>query len=228
MRAPIEDLFNKATINGFFKKKLGRFVPTYVGWLINLDHADIIRYYNSVIRGNLNYYSFANNRAHLGSFIHGLKWSCARTLVRKFNLKRASKAFCKFDSFLECPVTKIKLTIPFTFKAIKEFNINPQTPDEILNKRWHTKLTNSNLKKRCTICGSSDRIEMYHVRKIWDLKEKIRKNKIDFFTAQMAAINRRQVPLCLEHHWKLHRNQLSVQDKILFKDGLEALKKLVK
>lgn len=34
----------------------------FLGNLINLDHADIIRYYNSVIRGLHNYYDFVGNR----------------------------------------------------------------------------------------------------------------------------------------------------------------------
>jgi len=38
---------------------------TFVGRLINLDHADIIKYYNSVMRGIYNYYDFVNNRTDL-------------------------------------------------------------------------------------------------------------------------------------------------------------------
>lgn len=70
--APIKKIFEKATDSGFFFKRSGEFVPTKVGRLINLDHADSLGYYNSVIRGVLNYYSFANNRKSLGSFVHGL------------------------------------------------------------------------------------------------------------------------------------------------------------
>ena len=115
LHAPIKELFEKATLNGFFKKKSNKFVSTRVGWLINLDHVDIIRYFNSVIRGNLNYYSFANNRNSLGSFIHGLKWSCARTLALKYKLRFASKVFQKFGSKLKCPETGLKLAIPKSF-----------------------------------------------------------------------------------------------------------------
>ncbi|GAA5111597.1 hypothetical protein GCM10023339_13760 [Alloalcanivorax gelatiniphagus] len=34
----------------------------FIGNLINQDHADIIRYYNSIIRGIANYYDFVSNR----------------------------------------------------------------------------------------------------------------------------------------------------------------------
>ena len=45
----------------------------------------------------------------------------------------------------------------------------------------------------CVICGSTTDVEMHHVRKIRDLKNP--SSKLDFFTRQMAAINRKQVPL---------------------------------
>lgn len=35
---------------------------TFKGNLINLEHPDILKYYNSVVRGIQNYYSFARNR----------------------------------------------------------------------------------------------------------------------------------------------------------------------
>ena len=223
-KAPIKDLFLKATVNGFFKKKAGKFVPTKVGWLINLDHADILKYYNSVIRGTLNFYSFANNKKSLGSFVHGLKFSCARTLALKYKLRFASKAFSRFGGKLKCPDSGVELFIPKTFRATKEFAINEPIPDEFLFKRWNNKLTKSNLFKYCVICGSSHQVEMHHVRKIKDLKYKALVGKKDFFTMQMASINRKQVPLCRTHHKALHKNSLSSLERQQFKIGIERLK----
>ena len=122
-------------MNGFFKKKAGKFVPTKVGWLINLDHADILGYYNSVIRGILNFYSFVNNKKSLGSLVHGLKLSCARTLALKYKLRFASKVYRRFGGKLKCPDTGLELFIPGTFKAIHKFSTNVPIPDEVLFKR---------------------------------------------------------------------------------------------
>ena len=223
LKVPIQDLFLKATVNGFFKKKAGKFVPTKVGWLINLDHSDILRYYNSVIRGTLNFYSFANNRKSLGSLVHGLKFSCARTLALKYKLRFASKTFSRFGGKLKCPDSGLELFIPKTFRAIKQFAINTPIPDESLFKRWNNKLTKSNLFKYCVICGSSHQVEMHHVRKIKDLKHKARGGKMDFFTLQMASMNRKQIPLCRTHHKALHRNNLSPLERQQFKAGIERL-----
>jgi hypothetical protein len=226
LKAPIKLLFEKATLNGFFKKRNNEFVPTYVGRCINLDHEDILRYYNSVIRGILNFYSFANNHKSLGSIIHGLKWSCARTLALKYKLRHASKVLRKFGPKLKkSRESEIELYIPKTFKSFKEFKINVVEPDSVIFSNWNKKLTKSNLSKQCIICGSIKHIEMHHIRRVKDLKSKLRKKNTDFFTFQMAAINRKQVPLCTEHHKAVHNNSLSDDERRLFKENIQLLKK---
>jgi group II intron reverse transcriptase/maturase len=225
LHAPIKRIFEKATDNGFFFERFGKFVPTGVGRLINLDHADIISFYNSVIRGILNYYSFANNRKSLGSFVHGLKFSCARTLALKFKVRHASKVYRKFGGKLKCPDTGIELFIPSTFKPIKTFGCKEKVPDEVLFKKWNNKLTKSNLFKSCIICGSGDHVEMHHVREIRDLKRKAAGGKLDWFTQQMAAINRKQAPLCSFHHKALHNNKLTLEERQLFYQRLKLLLK---
>lgn len=116
LEAPINSIFEKGVKNGFFKKtKTGEFAPTCCRRLINLNHSDIIQFYNQKIRAVLSYYSFADNKKSLGSFVHGLKHSCALTLALKFKFRRRSKVFKKFGTKLACPETKIELYLPKTF-----------------------------------------------------------------------------------------------------------------
>nr|QUS63793.1 hypothetical protein [Haslea silbo] len=224
LKAPIKSIFEKAALNGFFKVRQGQFIPTKVGRCINLDHQDILRYYNSIIRGVLNYYSFVNNRKSLGSFVHGLKLSCARTLALKYKLRHVSKIYKKFGSKLRSPDGSVELFIPNTFKAIKKFNCNVPIPNDVILSNWNNKLTKSNLFKSCIICGSTDQIEMHHVRKVKDLKSKAKGGKLDFFMTQMAAINRKQVPLCSVHHHALHNGTLSTSERELFQSSIKSLK----
>jgi group II intron reverse transcriptase/maturase len=223
LTAPIKSIFETATSNGFFKKRDGVFIPTFVGRCINLDHQDILRYYNSIIRGVLDYYSFVNNRKSLGSLVHGLKFSCARTLALKYKLRFASKVFRKFGSKLKSPDGSIELFIPSTFRATKKFSCDVPLPNNLILSNWNNKLTKSSLFKICVICGSNH-VEMHHVRKIRDLKSKAKRQKMDFFTLQLAAINRKQVPLCSNHHKALHNNTLSPTERELFKNNLKLLK----
>jgi hypothetical protein len=64
---------------------------------------------------------------------------------------------------------------------------------------------------------------MYHVRKTVDLKFKAKKKQLDFFTLQMASINRKQVLLCSFHHKALHKNSLTPEERNLFSAGLKKL-----
>jgi hypothetical protein len=130
-------------VKGFFKKTHCDFNPTNVSWLINFCHSDVIKFYNSVIRANLNYFFFVKNRKLLSSFIHGLKWSCTHTLALKFKFRQSSTVFYKFGSKLKCPDTGNKLFIFKTFAVIKRFSINEQISSYTLNK-----LTKSSPNKR--------------------------------------------------------------------------------
>lgn len=65
----MDKVLKKLQANGFIVKRTSHICHdnlelrgTFKGNLINMDHADILKYYNSVVRGVLNYYSFAKNR----------------------------------------------------------------------------------------------------------------------------------------------------------------------
>jgi hypothetical protein len=186
-----------------------------------LDHADILGYYNSVSRGLMNYYSFVDNFSRFGSIVkYHLLHSCALTLALKYKLRYKSKAFRRFGGSLKCKDTDKEFFIPTNFRRKNTFFVNPQPVDEVISKRWNNKLSRSNIDKACVICGAFP-AEMHHVRKIADLKQKHRKGKMDFFTLQMAFINRKQVPLCKSHHVGVHTNKLTDAEKIAFKEGVE-------
>ena len=225
LHAPITKILEKLLENGFCRKsKNGIYSPTAVKRIVNLDHADILSYYNSVIRGILNYYSFVDNYTRLGALVklHLLR-SCALTLALKYKMRHKSKAFKKFGSNLACPETGKIITIPKSFKRTGIFNIGAKPIDSVIAQKWNNKLTKSNLGKSCVICGIFP-AEMHHIRKIEDLRVKQKKGKIDYFTMQMIAINRKQVPLCSEHHRKLHQNKLSQSEIIAYSEGVQSLR----
>ena len=71
-----------------------------------MDHPDILRYYNSVIRGVQNYYAFSRNRADVARIGWLIKESCALTLARKFKLKTLGKAFERFGKNLSYKINE--------------------------------------------------------------------------------------------------------------------------
>jgi len=219
LEVPIRSLYAEAKSNGFFKQKGNVYYPTALKRLVNLDHADILSYYNQVNNGILNYYSFTDNHARLGTFVHRLKHSCALTLALKYKLRRKSKTFAKFGKLLTCPVTGAQFRLKPSYGKSGSFLKSPTEPSKVLAKRWNGKLTKSSLQLTCLVCGESQ-VEMHHVHRIRDLQQKYAKGQIDFWAKQLAAMNRKQIPLCKKHHMQFHHNKLSDEDREKLKVGI--------
>ena len=89
------------------------------------------------INGYLNYYSHVNNLNVFHKFIgFVLRHSCALTLGRKFKLRGRKKVFKKFGKNLDEPASKLRLSIPDSFKSnIKNYKITIDTdPLKILKR----------------------------------------------------------------------------------------------
>lgn len=225
LHAPIPNLLKRLHENGYCRKsKEGIYSPTAIRRVVNFDHADIVMQYNSVIKSILNYYSFVDNYTRVGALVklHLLR-SCALTLALKYRLRKKSKIFKRFGSRLACPSSGVEINIPSTFKRTNTFHIGAKPVDAVIAKRWSGKLTRSNLRKSCVICGVVP-AEMHHIRKISELKNRYKKGKIDFFTLQMISINRKQIPLCKHHHQKLHANELSQEETLAYVKGVQKLR----
>lgn len=219
--APILDLLKKLRDKKFIKIKNKEIYPLGLSRLTTLDHSDILRYYNNIIRGLTNYYSFVDNKMCLSSIIRFLKYSCGLTLRRKYKLSTLRKTFLKFGYNFTCPKTKYSLNIPPAKQLNKsrEFNINisiPQ-PEDLINKSWSNKLTQSNINKNCALCNTNVNIEMHHLKSVKDVRMKIKKGS-NTFEEWKGAFLRKQIPLCSKHHDDWHNNSLNVEQlKILKK-----------
>lgn len=226
-------VLKKLKNNGFICKRISHakhkemvYRGKFKGNLINLEHPDILKYYNSVVRGIQNYYNFTRNRVAVAWIGWLLKESCALTLAKKFKLKTLAKVFNKFGKDLGYEINPKNRITFIDIKYTKAINIAKSTkvnvdPLQNIEKVWNAKFTKSNLGAPCVICGSTIDVEMHHVRQIKDMKNP--KNKLDFYTRQMAAINRKQVPLCKEHHIGLHNNTWTENARAIF--NYEARKK---
>nr|WVH39704.1 hypothetical protein [Ulva taeniata] len=167
-------VLNKLSTKGFIKTRINheehdrrKYRGTFRGNLVNLEHADILRYYNSVTRGLYNYYNFVGNVQNLAHVGWLLEESCCLTLARKFKLKTMAATYRKFGKGLGCDVTlkngkrkKISLWSPADFK---KQNIQSGNNGRALEKfgRGMECFTKSNLHKACVICGETDGVETH-------------------------------------------------------------------
>jgi len=220
--APIERLIDKLIQNKFARRNhQGKVLAKGRTDMVHLTHFDIIRFFNSKITGILNAYRFAGNFTQMAKVIWVLRQSCALTLARKLKLKTMRKTFNKFGFALADPETGVLLNIPYTFAATYDYKSKPhaifdnpeEITDNILKTSWAGKLTKG-LPSKCVLCGSSVGIEMHHLRKVADVRNKIRTGN-STWDQWKGAVARKQIPLCKYHHDTLHQGNLNHSDLTL-------------
>jgi hypothetical protein len=210
--APIKDLLVKLKNRGFVKRsRKGEFFPIGKSNCIPLTHPQILNYYNSKIRGILNYYSFVHNRIQLWSIVRFLHYSCALTLARKFKLKTLKKTFKKFGRDLKFTNDEKKIFCIYRPKNLKmlpeneRFNFRESTDiDALLNQTWSNSLTRSQFDEPCAICGTIDNIEIHHIRSVKNVRVKTRT-----YVQWVEGFQRKSIPLCKGHHQLLHAGKLT-------------------
>jgi retron-type reverse transcriptase len=161
--APIKSLFESFTKKGFFKRKQSKFIAKSVKTLSNFEHGSILRYYNSIIYGILNYFSFVDNKKSLGSLIHNLKMSAARTLALKYKKRAIKPVFIEYGKLLSCPRTGVSLNIPKISVRDKLFLIDVRMVEDVIKE--------NNLKSLCytTNCKVDGKPnELKGSRSVWE------------------------------------------------------------
>ena len=210
--APILELLVKLKEKGFVKRSSkGEFFPIGKSNCIPLTHPQILNYFNSRIRGILNYYSCVHNRNELWSIVRFLNYSCALTLARKHKLKSLAKTFKKFGRDLEFENQlgkKYKIFRPDNLRMLpmnERFRVKETRDiDQLLSQSWTSSLTLSQFDEPCVICGTLDNIEMHHLKSVNSVRVKTRT-----YAQWTGAFQRKSIPLCKEHHMSLHAGKLS-------------------
>jgi group II intron reverse transcriptase/maturase len=200
--APILELIIKLKDKGFVKKsRLGEFFPIGKSDCISLTHPQIINYFNSRIRGILNYYSCVYNRNELRSIVRFLNYSCALTLARKYKLKSLAKTFKRFGrdlKFVNEKGKEYKIFRPVNLRMLSEnkrFRVNENTKiDQLLSQSW-------------PIRGTLDNIEIHHIKSVKDVRVKART-----YTQWVGGFRRKSILLCKEYHRLLHVGKLTRND----------------
>jgi len=206
MTAPLADLIKKLHTKGFCTVT-GQ--PTTKTAWIYLEAEQLILLYNGINRGIQNYYRFTDNFSYLTRIQYILKFSLAHTLAAKYkcSLRQIFKRFGKVPT-VQVPSKQGKQERCITFynnsdwkKRRNGFHIG-QTNVDLL--QWNSRLrSRSKLGKPCCICTSTERVEMHHVRYI----RKIEGKKPTGINAILRTLNRKQLPVCVECHQKVHRGE---------------------
>lgn len=175
------------------------------------DDLEILRTYNSEIRGFYNYYSIANNSSIINSFKYIMEYSMYKTYATKYrdtkhNMIEKYRINKDFGVKYKTKDGKEKICLFYNegFRS-KDVNYNADV-DNVTDKRIYlgrTSLIHRLEASKCELCGAENApIEIHHVRKLKDLQGK------KFWEKFMIARRRKTLALCHKCHVDLHNGRL--------------------
>lgn len=137
--------------------------------MIHFTSDQIVNHFNSISRGIYNNYSFVNKTGSLGRIHYILKYSCVLTLASKLKLRTKKQVFKKFGRDLRIiNNNKIVASIPNVElknkKVLKVNRVNPFFRLEQIGRATFRSI--SVLNSPCSICKSTENVEIHHVREI--------------------------------------------------------------
>lgn len=203
IQAPMEKLIQKLVEQGFAWKK--DLMPKAITKWIYLNPEDIIRRYNWVTRGIMEYYKSVENINQLGRVIWILKFSAVNTLARKLNIS-PKQVWKRYGNPITIKFTtgntdkRITLYEPKTLKRDRVFKLNDYFNFDPFNVTSFALRSNHIWEMNCLICGEIEYVEMHHVKHI-------RKGEAKGFTKVMQNLNRKQIPVCRDCHMKIHKGE---------------------
>jgi len=204
MHLPIKTVTKRLHERGYIMYIQGKIRPTSKRSYTPLEDVVIVNHFKSVWLGLWNFYSGSTNRSHLKYINYLLHMSCAMTLAHRHR-STSSKIFKKHGKRLEIMDQKGK-----TPKVVASFPY--QTSWKVSDRKWQlaktfkdpftisaNRVSRTRLNKSCCICQTRDKIEMHHVKHV-----RKRGHRYQGFHAEMALLNRKQVPLCRKCHIAVH------------------------
>ena len=183
----------------------------------NDDAYSTVSRYQAEYRGMVQYYRMAYNLHTLSELKHATEVSLVKTLATKFKTtcteiyKRYGAQIKTKDGEYKVIRVEVERKLPekplvtyfggITLKWDKWASINDEPATPIWNGR--TELVKRLLAQECELCGSRDKIEVHHIRKLADLKQKGRAIQPEWKRV-MSARRRKTLVLCHECHKSIH------------------------
>lgn len=180
------------------------------------DDFSIVNQYQSEYRGVVQYYVLAPNVYRFGRLHHVMELSLLKTLAGKHQ-RSVTQMAKKYKTSVEtehgrrrCLEVRVEregrapliarfggLPLRRQARAIVLDRPTTQRPPE------RSELLKRLLAEECELCGSQERIEVHHLRKLADLKKQGRREKAAW-VKQMAARRRKTLVVCRACHEAIH------------------------
>lgn len=195
--------------------------PIHEAGLLAVSDVEIITVYQQRFRGIAQYYKYAADRGALGKLKYVMEVALTKTLAGKFKntvpwvyQQYAGKRTVEGKTYqvLKAEVSTEKRTYSVYWGGISLKVVKPGTEpiDDNIGTKNYALNSRSDLIQRlkaneCEICGSSDRCEVHHVRKLADLKNRWRGRKQKpTWVVRMIALQRKTLVVCKSCHDTIH------------------------
>jgi group II intron reverse transcriptase/maturase len=184
--------------------------------LLYLSDYDIVMVYQSRYRGIANYYQMAYNMHSLGKLKRYMEVSLLKTLAAKHKMS-VQKVVEKYRASIQVQGKEYKVLqvvipregkkplvatwggIPLVWDS--NATLNEQPPKLYTGHR--TELVQRLLAEMCELCGSTEDVEVHHVRAIKDLHEYPGRER-PLWVLRMIAMRRKTMPVCHTCHEDIH------------------------
>lgn len=177
----------------------GKAVPCTKWYTTNSEIA-ILRF-NTYLKSLWHYYKLAYNVKRVIAWVrYTIQSSYAKMLASKMKLKTRAKVYKRFKSDFS-GISSVSLIfgkyeeIPQRRIKLEDKQNHIKTPEDIL--MWDIRRGIHILKQPCVVCGTTENVEMHHVRSLKDQAK--------------VFIGRKVIPLCRKHHMEVHGMRSKVQ-----------------
>lgn len=185
--------------------------------LLMYSDAHIIDVFQSRFRGVAEYYKYAVDRCHLGRLKGIMQQSLVKTLAHKLKIS-VSQVYRRYrnthtvDEFtyktleVTVPTAKGTRTIRWGAIPLKTVKAINEPLRDFKDTRWggRSDLIQRLKADECELCGSRDRVQVHHVRKLSDLKRRWKGREKPTWVTRMIAMQRKTLIVCHACHVSIH------------------------
>jgi hypothetical protein len=185
--------------------------------IVNTDFS-IVAQFQAEFRGVAEYYRLAFNRHRLGYLKYVMERSLTKTLARKYRIT-VPQVYRRYRAVLDTeqgPRRGLQVTLdrddgrpPLVtqwggISLARDTTPQPlnDDPPHIWNGR-RSELIQRLTADTCELCGSTEKVEVHHIRALKDLNRKGRKQQPDWVT-RMASRRRKTLVVCRVCHEDIH------------------------
>jgi group II intron reverse transcriptase/maturase len=214
LRIPIQKLREKAA------RYMGKGKPAHKAVLIDMSDFAMVEQYGREYRGIVQYYAYAWNRHWLNYLNYVMRYSLLMTLAHKHK-STVAKMAARFDGkaitahgWRKCLQVLVPregrtpLVARFGGMSLRpekfvDTDIEDLPDPDPFNRNRRTELLDRLLAGACERCGSSEDLQVHHVRKLADLNVNGRSEK-PAWMRQMIAMRRKTLIVCKPCHDAIH------------------------